>query len=63
MGEVTIGVTVILAEEKMAPKQPIFYSILPIALQKIAHVKIIEIFEILGGMPDQIKKKHFFNER
>ena len=45
------------------PKSPIFHSILPISLQKIAHVKKIELFEILGGMPDQIKKKKKFNER
>ena len=48
---------------RIEQKSPIFHSILAISLQKIAHVKKIELFEILGGMPDQIKKKHFFNER
>ena len=57
MGEVTIGVTMILAKEKMAPKQPIFDSILPISLQKFAYEKKIELNASIGGIPDTTTKK------
>ena len=52
MGEVTIGVTVILPL-----KLPIFDSNLAISPQKIAYEKKIELGSPIGGIPDQTAKK------
>ena len=41
----------------MAPKQPIFDSILPTSLQKIAYEKKIELHALIGGIPEQTAKK------
>jgi hypothetical protein len=55
---------VIWPSQKLALKQPIFDSILPVSLQKIAYEKKIELGLPIGHIPDQtIKKRIFSNPR